>query len=184
MAQLFQRPALLGTECRILDLDMVGQILMMEPWTADPLLHRPAGHRFQGAEQHHADDAAAAGCTEHRQLVLIFQHRWRHARQRTFARGDGIGLAAFQAIAVAAIRVGGKIIHLVVQQHTGAGHGEGGAEGQVDAQGGGHGVTLAVDQREMRGVGAFMEGDGGAQLQARRGPLRIDTGGQSARVID
>src|SRR5690606_12348092 len=72
MAQFFQRPALLGTEGRILDLDMVGQVLMMETRAADPLLHRPACHRFQGAEQHHADDTAAAGCTEHRKLVLIF----------------------------------------------------------------------------------------------------------------
>src|SRR5690606_9074423 len=59
MAQLLQLPALVGAERGVLDLDVVGQVLVVKARTAYPLLHRPPVHRLQRAQQYHADDAAA-----------------------------------------------------------------------------------------------------------------------------
>ena len=179
----FQCFLLRGGEGVVFDLDMIRQILMVEARAADPLRYRPAIHRLQCAEQHHADDTAATGSAENGQLVRILQHGRGHARQGALARGDGVGLAAGQPVAVLAVRVGGKIIHFVVQQHTGARYGERRAERQVDAQGRGHRITLAVDQREVGGIGAFLNALGLTQFETRRGALGIDAGRQLAGMF-
>ena len=47
------------------------------------------------------DDAAAAGATGHQPGFAIFHHnRWRHRRQRTFFRLDGVGVTAHQPVDV------------------------------------------------------------------------------------
>ena len=92
-------------------------------------------------------------------------------------------MTAGQAVGVGALHVGGEIVHFIVEQHPGAGHGKGRAEWQVDRQGGGHRITGGVEHREMRGVIAFFPAASGRQVDAGSGLLRVDSECQALQVV-
>jgi hypothetical protein len=65
---------------------------------------------------------------------------------------DGVRLALHQPELVRHPRLGGEVVHLVVEQEPGAGHGDQVAVERVDGGGHGHRVAAAVDDRVVGGV--------------------------------
>ena len=137
---------------------------------------------LQNRQQHHAGNPAAAWRAEAGEGLAAFDKARAHARQRSFAGGDAVGLAAAQAVGIAALYIGGKVIHLIVQQHPGTGCGKGGAERQVDRQRRRHRIALGVEHREVGGVVAFLPGFAGRQAVAWGGALRVDAAGQLFQI--
>ena len=118
----------------------------MKAWGIDGLLHRHAVvNGVEQRQQHGGDDAAAAGCAQHHhRLAVLADNRRAHRRQRSFARGDGIGLALYQAIQVGHAGLGREVVHLVVQQDTGAWHSDLAAKPVVERVGHGDRIAPAV----------------------------------------
>src|SRR5699024_4589156 len=110
------------------------------------------------SEQHHGDDAAAAGDAEDGDAIRGFQEGGRHARQGAFAGSDEIGRRADQAIQVRFVDGGGEVVHLIVEQHAAVTGDEGGAKQIVDGEGAGDPVALAVENGEVAGVAAAVIG--------------------------
>ncbi|MCY1513730.1 hypothetical protein D9M68_482420 [compost metagenome] len=163
-------------------LDLVRQVLVVVARHRRPAADRLAVQVLQHRQQHHARNPAAARRAEGGEVLLALDEGGAHGGQRALARAHRVGLAGGQAIGIGAGGVGGEIVHLVVQQHAGAGHGEGGTERQVDGQGGGHCVAILVDHREVGGVVAFAPGWRGRQGAAGGGAARVDAGGKVLEV--
>src|SRR5690606_6249623 len=115
----------------------------------------------KNAEQNHAGNPTAAWRSEAGKDLGAIDESWAHARQRAFAGGDGVGRTGAQAVGIAAVQVGGEVVHFVIEQYAGARHGEGRAKHHVQRQGGGHRVAFGVHDGEMGGVIAFAPGGGG-----------------------
>ncbi len=98
-------------------------------------------------------------------------------------RGDRIGLALHQAVEVGHTDLRGEIVHLVVEQHTGFGGRDLGAEPVVQGVGHRHGVAEFVDDRVVGGVAALVRRGAGLDVfrDARLG--RVDRGTNLGGVI-
>jgi len=126
------------------------------------------------------DDAATAGTARHQPGPALLEHDGRrHGGQGPLVGRHGIGLAAHQAEGVGHARLGGEIVHLVVEQDAGAGGDDAAAEGQVEGGGGADHVALPVGHRVVGGLLALVGlGPAWADGGRGRGPLRVDAPGQ------
>ena len=107
--------------------------------------------------QHRADNPRPARPADDEADTSVAGHnRRRHAAERGFARRHrvGIGLAQ-QPKGVRLVRLGVKIVHLIVEHNPGSGHHHAAAKEQVDGLGGGHGVAGRVDGRQVGRAGRF-----------------------------
>ena len=134
--------------------------------------------------QHAVDDARSARRAQHQEeLAVAQQDGRRHGRERPLARLDGVGFALDQAEQILLARLGGEIVHFVVQQESQARDRDAAAVAAVQRVGDRHGVALAVDDVVMRGLGAFVGRQiARANLVAGRGVLRIDAGAAARDV--
>src|SRR5690554_2749277 len=99
---------------------MIRQVLMMKTFARNDGFGIAAGGEFQAAEQYHGDNAAAAGRAEHGDTVFGLEEGRRHAREWALAGLNGIGLAADESVGIRLAGLSGEIVHLVVEQDTGA----------------------------------------------------------------
>ena len=92
-----------------LEFKLVRQILMVQARGTHQGLQGLALGEAQHRLQQHADDAAAAGSAKDCDPVRAFDEGRGHAREHALAWGDGIGLAAHQAVDVGPARGGGEV---------------------------------------------------------------------------
>ena len=136
---------------------------------------------LQDPLHHHRGNPAAAGGSEQSQRVGVVYGSRRHRRQHAFSGRDSVGLAADQAVQVRVAGLGGEIVHLVVQQDSGAGRSEPGAKQAVDGQGGANPVAVPIQDAEVRGVPGFRFGR--VEALRRSGTLGIEIRHQFPGVL-
>jgi len=69
---------------------------------------------------------------------------------------DGVGLALHQAVGVGGAGFGGKVVHLVVEQHAGARHYDVRAEAEVEGVGVGDHIAVGIGYGVVGRVGALV----------------------------
>ena len=111
------------------------------------------GHDLENRRDDVATPARARH--EHRLPVVSLHDRRGHGREHPLARSDRVGIAHHQPFTVGRARLGGEVIHLVVQQKAITADGRRRPEAGIDRRGQCDGVPLAIDDREMRRVLAF-----------------------------
>mmetsp|Transcript_4926 Transcript_4926/g.17605 ORF Transcript_4926/g.17605 Transcript_4926/m.17605 type:complete len:588 (+) Transcript_4926:1148-2911(+) len=127
-------------------------------------------HNVQDGVQHRRNDPAAARRAQHHhRLAFLAHNRGAHRRQRPLARRNRIGLALHEAEAVRHADLDREIVHLVVQQHTGAGCRDTRAEPGVERVGHRDGIAPPVGDRVVRGVAALVRRNAWAQRLRGRG---------------
>ena len=156
--RLLQHRPRIGRERHRLDEDLVGQPLVMDARRVDRLLHVHAVvDDVEDRLDRDRDDARAAWAADHHEQLAVLRDDGRaHRGQRPLARRDGILLALHQAEHVRRARLGGEVVHLVVEEEAGVAGDHLGAEQRVDRVGHRHRVAVLVDDRIMRRLGAFM----------------------------
>ena len=145
--------------------------LVVDARGVDGLAEVPAeGGDAEGHLQRARDDGRAAGAADHEDRTPAFEDdRRRHARLRALSRGEGVRGAAHEAVDVRHVGGEREVVHLVVQDDSGARDEDAGAEGGVDRRRDGGGVALGVDGGDVRGAGI------GRERRSRRGdPDRRD----------
>ena len=98
------------------------------------------------------DDPGTTGCPgrKDRLSALIQDHRRAHARQRTLAGRDRVGLRTDQSECIGSSRRDAKVIHLVVEHHACARHGHFRTPRGIDGAGHGDPVAFLVSGGQMR----------------------------------
>ena len=126
--------------------------------------------------QYGGDDVAATGATGDEHRLSIFEHECRcHRTERSLAWSDCIGIATDQAVGVRRLRFGREIVHLVVEQNTGACGDDAGTKTEVQRVGHGDGIAVPVDHRIVSGLATFVTLRlTGLDFRSRLGPTRID----------
>lgn len=106
----------------------------------------------------------------------VFHHDgWRHGRQRTLLRPHRIRIAADQPVDVWHARLGGEVIHLVVQQNAAVARYDPGTKGSVERVGHRHRIAVFIHHREVRGLVAFIRRQlAGADLARRLSLVDVD----------
>ena len=170
MTQALQARLFFFAEGTGFELHLIGQVLVVKTRLAYDPFCRSAFARGENALQHHGDDAAAAGRAEDHQPVRALDESRTHAGEHALARGNGIGLRSHQSVHIGHAGPGGEVVHLVVEQHAGAGGDEAGAKGVIDAERGRHAIALGIENREMGGVMALRRWRHRRQFPAGRGP--------------
>ena len=95
----------------------------------------------------------ARPATQHQKQLAIFQHdRWRHRRQRALARTDRIRRALDQPVHVRHARLGGEVVHLIVQQKAQPFGGDARSEGVVQRCGNRNRIAGRIHHRVVRRV--------------------------------
>ena len=113
--------------------------------------------RIDDGLQRRRDDTGAARAASHQPRLAVLQDQGRrHRRQRAFARLDGVGFAADQAVGVGHTGLGREIVHLVVEQDAGAVGDDTAAEGQIQCVRHCDGVAFAIDDGVVRRLVAFV----------------------------
>ncbi len=133
--------------------------------------------------QHGGGDAAAARrAGDEERLAVLQDDGRRHRRHRPFARPRLVGLEADQAVGIWRVRLGGKIVELVVEENAGAVGDQADAVAEIERVGVGHRIAETVDDRKMRRVMTFgIAAAAGADGARRRCVLGIDAGAQAWR---
>ncbi len=128
----------------------------------------PPIHHVEDGQQHRADDPRPARASRHHEgLVILQQQRRGHARKRSLARRNGVGAPGIhQPVGVGGIGRHRKIVHLVVENDSRAGHGNPRAVRGVDRHGDPHRPALAIGHRKVRG--ALVIGGQPGRLHRRR----------------
>src|SRR6185312_5739277 len=90
---------------------------------------------------------------------VLAQHKARgHRRQWSLASCHRIVLALDQSVGVWSSRLGGKVVHFVVEKYSRAFRCDSRAVATVQRVGVGHGISIFIDNREMRGLFRFVTG--------------------------
>ena len=99
------------------------------------------------------DDRGTAGRTDAEDRLPVLQDKGRaHARKWTFSGGDSIRLGAHQTEVVGDTRLGGEIIHMVVQKDSGPRDHHLAPETGVQRGRAGDPVAVGIRGREVGGV--------------------------------
>src|SRR5215510_11200008 len=79
-----------------------------------------------------------------------------HAAERSFARGNSIGVGATeQAKGIRITELSAEVVHLVIQQYAGTGHHYTAAEIEIHSLSGRNCVSVLVEHRNMSRTGRF-----------------------------
>ena len=114
---------------------------------------KPVFDIVERCEHHATDDPGAHRRTQGEDGLPITLHDgWRHAAQRPLARCDGVPPATRDSELVRNARLGGKVIHLVVQNERGTRHDRTGAKPSVDGLSRGNDIAPTIGDGEMRGL--------------------------------
>ena len=143
----------------LLVVDPVGQPLMVEARRVDRLLRVHAEvDDVDDRLEHGVDDRPAARAAgDHEQLAVLGEDRRRHARQHPLARLGEVRLRCRSSpSAVVSSGPGIEVAHLVVQQEAGARHDDLHAIALLERVGHRHRVAVAVDDRDVRRLVAFV----------------------------
>src|SRR5262249_45062826 len=139
------------------DLDDVGKPLVVHAAGSDG--HREVHPRVEDVEDdldHAGGDVRAARAADGEEhpfrAVLLEDKRGGHRRDGDPSRGDGIVLAVDQSVDVRDARLGGEVVHLVVEEHPGAAGDEAAPEAVVDGGGERDRVPGAVEDGDLGGV--------------------------------
>ena len=112
-------------------IDGEGQWLM--PGLLD--IHTVVHHVEDDLEDNVDDLRAARASDDHENAPLAQDDGGRHRRERSLAPGDCIGFSLDKAVEIGYTRFGSEIVHLVVEQDSGARNGDLAAVGQVQGVG-------------------------------------------------
>ena len=114
-------------------------------------------HGIQQRLQHGGDNQrpTRAACSEPG-LTVFENQSGGHRGEGPPARCDGVGLTLHQTVGIRGAGLGGKVIHLVIEQHAGAGHHDVRAEAEVEGVGVSHHIAVSICYRVMGGVGALI----------------------------
>ena len=113
--------------------------------------------RIDDGLQRRRDDTGAARAAGHQPRLAVLQDQGRrHRRQRAFARLDGVGFAANQAVGVGHAGFGREVVHLVVEQDAGAVGDDPATEGKIQCVRDRHRVAFAIDDGVVRGLVALI----------------------------
>jgi hypothetical protein len=166
MATAFELGPGLGGERVGLGFQAVGEPLVMEARAVERGLERVAvDQQVEQHLNHLGGDPRAAAAAEGVGLAPLPGDHRRHRGEHPLSRRHGVGLPLHQPEEVGLARRGGEVVHLVVEEEPGARHPEAAAEELVEGGGEGDQVAVAVDDREVGGVGAA----GGGRVRARPG---------------
>ncbi len=129
------------------------------------------------------NDRGAARCTDAEDGLSVACDEGRgHTGERSFVGGDGVGCALDETESVGFSGVGGKVIHLVVEQDAGVLGDDLRTKSRVD--GGGHGncVSVGIDHADVRGsavaVGSSGRKFGASVLGPRQNAVGSDACGE------
>ncbi len=131
---------------------------MMDARRIDGLLQRHAViDDIDDDFQHRGDDARAARRSEHENRLAILEHDGRrHGAQGPLAGRDRIGFALNQTETVCDARLGGEVIHFVVQKEPGIAGDHFGPERIIDGVSDRDCVAQAIDHGIVRRGGVLV----------------------------
>ena len=130
-----------------LERQLVRQVLVMKPWSIDRLLNIQTTLRRRKKDiRDRRDNPRAARRPQHVAQLSILQHNRRcHRRKRPLARCDRVRWSLDQAIHVRRAHLGGKVIHLVIQEKAKTSSRHIRSESIVQRRGHADGIPVFID---------------------------------------